>query len=56
MAGAEAAFKELLDIDLGTGCSEGKEIQVMDMDIALPVRSGVVGVQNIEVIELLCPL
>ena len=54
--GGEAALEQLLDVDLGTGRSQGVEVQIVDVDVALLVCLSVFRLQNEHLVELLGPL
>ena len=53
VAGGEPSGKELLDVDLTAGGGEGEEIQVVDMDVPLPVSPGVLGIEDEHIVKLL---
>ena len=53
MTGGKTILEELDDIDLTAGGSQGEEVQVMDVYIALPVGLGMLGIEHIHLIELL---
>ena len=53
VAGGKAAFEQLPDVDLAAGGGQGKEVQVVDMDVSLPVRPGMIRVEHEHIVELL---
>ena len=53
VAGAEAALKQLDDVDLGAGGGQGVKIQIVNVNIALPVGFGMLRLQHEHLIELL---
>ena len=56
VTGGEAAFEKLFEVYLTAGGGEGEEIEIVYVDIALDVCSGVFGVEHIHLVELLCSL
>ena len=53
MTGGESAVEQLEQVYLAAGGCEGEEIQVMDMNIAVDVRLGVLRVEDVHLVELL---
>ena len=53
VAGREAALKQAQQVDLAAGGGQREEIEVVDVDIALTVRPGVLGVEDEHFAELL---
>ena len=53
VAGGKAVLKQLDDVDLAAGGGQREEVQVVDVDIAVHVGLGVLGVEDIHLVELL---
>ena len=53
-AGGKAVFEQAEQVDLAAGRGEGEEIHIVDMDIAIAVRLGVLGLDHAQKVELLC--
>ncbi len=56
VTGGEAVLEELQQVDLAAGGGEGQKVEVMDVDVALTVRLGELGVEDIHLIKFLCAL
>ena len=53
MTGGKTVLEELDDVDLAAGGGQGEEVQIMDVDISVPVRLGMPGIEDIHLVELL---
>jgi len=54
VTGGEAAVEQLQNVDLTAGSGQGVEIEIVDMDVALPVCLGMLGAEQIHLIIGLC--
>ena len=53
VTGGEAVLEQLDKVNLAAGGGEGEEVEVVDVDVALAVRLGELGVEDVHLIEFL---
>ena len=54
--GGEAALEQLDDVDLAASGGQRQKIEIVDVDITLMVRLGVLRIEHKQLVELLCAL
>ncbi len=56
VAGGKTMPEQFFDVDLAAGGGQGQKVHIVDMDVAVPVGLGMLRLQYVQAVELLCPL